>query len=258
MEGSFKNPIGQQPKQEKISQKNLNQLSENLKVLFGDFSELKRYEAWIKNQVENNKLETLSTGPSAVKTALCVKDWPDIIIKRFDKGDAKFWYEKEKREFPIVFKQLGNRFLPETKFTEISDSIDVDNKYYVLQDKITGIHQEQTTDEAREFINESMNEEQIEEEYVKNPDNWIKLRGEILKKKLNTEQLKMVQLEAKDLCDSLKELEKGYHINDLDFFITQDGHIKVIDFQLHNNDSYLPNSDGFAEGSEEIRIFFNL
>jgi hypothetical protein len=259
MEGGFKNSIEQQFKEEKISRKNLNQLSEDLRILFGDFSESKRYEAWIKNQLESKKLEPLSTDPSAIKSVFYSKDFPDVIIKRFDKGNDQFWYEKEKREFPIVFNQLGNRFLPETKFIELLDSKDSDNKYYVLQDKLKGIHQQQTTDEARELINGSMTEEQIEETYVENPNNWTRLRGEIIIKKLNSEQLKTVQLEAEGLVSCLKELEKNYRVNDLDFFVTEEGYIKIFDFQLHDLEQVIPyDTGGFADGSEEIKMLFNL
>lgn len=232
-------------------------LSEYLGILYSDVPEKHRLVEWVKHLENKQKLNPLSEEPSAVKTALAVDDWANLIVKRFDKGNDKFWYEKEKNDFPVVIKALGEKFLPETKFVD-TEQVSEEKRYYVVQDKIQGKHQQEAADAAIQRIQASMSQEEIEEAYVKNPNNWVKFRGEIFKQGLtNPEIWKTAQSEAKELYSRLKELEKTHVIDDLDFFVTNEGQIKLIDFQLHDKNEPLP-EQAFPVGSEEIKIFFGL
>jgi len=70
-----------------------------------------------------------------------------------------------------------------------------------------------------------MTEDEIEATYAKHPENWTKFRGGIFRKKLTDEQWKKALEEAKILYTRVKVLETTHRINDLDFFITNDGQI---------------------------------
>jgi hypothetical protein len=237
--------------------KNINSLMENLKVLYGDSSESQRFKAWIEHLNINNKLKLFTDSPSAFKTPYYTEDWPDIIIKKFDKFDNLTAYETEKNDFEIIKQYLGDRFLPKTEYVEISGSHDENNKYYVVQDKIQGRYQQDAADEAIKDIHNNMSEDEINKEYVEKPDNWVKFRGEIFKKGLTPEQWQLAKIEAAELENKLKALEEKYLINDLDYFVTPEGKIKIIDFQLHIKDDKNIKND-FPVGSEEIKLFFDL
>ncbi|MFC1802260.1 hypothetical protein ACFLY7_02355 [Patescibacteria group bacterium] len=239
-----------------IESSGLGKLNEHLKVTLGSTPENKRLEAWIESQIKNNKLQEFPAGSSAIKTPFTVQNWEDVIIKRFDKGNNEDHYNEEKEWFSIVSEYLGKNHLPTNEFVEIHNTSNKLNKHFVLQDKVTGVHQEAVADEAINIVNDKMTEEEIIDKYVKKPKDWVEFRGEILRKKFTDEQWEKVKIQAEDLFTKLKELENKYVINDLDFFVTEEGEIKIIDFQLHQIDSYTPDPERRPIGSEEIKILF--
>ncbi len=173
---------------EKISPKNVDKLSDNLKILYGDLSETQRFEEWIKHLNTNNKLKLFTDSPSAFKTPYYTEDWPDIIIKKFDKftNSNSYSYENERNDFKILKQYLGDRFLPRTEYIEIDDSKDEDNKFYAIQDMIRGRYQQDAADEAIEEIHSNMSDNEIKREYTENPNNWVKFRGHIEKLSITT------------------------------------------------------------------------
>lgn len=233
-------------------------LTDKLRILYPEIDEQQRLQEWVKYQEQQNKLQVFSNDISGVKTALNSEDRPNIIVKRFDKGAARLGFEAERDEYLILERALGERFLPETKFVEIPDATNTDKKYYVLQDRMDGAHYKTATTEAQKRTYASMTEDEIEETYAKHPENWTKFRGKMLREKLTDEQWKKAQEEAKTLYTRVKELEATHRINDLDFFITNDGQIKIIDYQVHDIASYAPDSDGFLEGADEIKVLFDI
>lgn len=237
--------------------KNVDKLFDNLKVLYGDLSEPQRFNEWIKHLNANSKLKLFTDSPSAFKTPYYTEDWPDIIIKKFDKFNNSTSYEAEKNDFETLKQYLGDRFLPRTEYIEINDSKDENNKFYVIQDMVRGRYQQDAADEASKEIHSNMTEEEINKEYIENPANWVKFRGEIFKIGLSQEQWEAAKVEAIELASQLNILEEKYMINDLDFFVTPEGKIKIIDFQLHDKEDKTIRND-FPVGSEEIKLFFNL
>jgi len=247
--------VGESPKTEK---KGVADLIEHLKKLYPELNGNQRFEEWVRSQEQQNLFTVFSHDPSGAKTALSSPASPDVIVKRFDKGAERLGFEGEKKECEVAETYLGDRFLPETQFVEIEDATTPERKYYVLQDKVDGVHNKRVTHELGERVNASMSEDEIEEQYVQHPESWVKQRGEALREKLTGEQWEKVQVEAQALYAGIKALEQTHRINDLEFFITNEGKIKLIDFQVHNLATYTPDPDGIPEGSEEVKLLFDL
>ena len=60
------------------------------------------------------------------------------------------------------------------------------------------------------------------------------------------------------MSKQLEKLEEKYKVSDLDFFITPEGKIKIIDLELTPVEEFQPVEGGFLEGNEFFKVLFNL
>lgn len=83
------------------------------------------------------------------------------------------------------------------------------------------------------------------------------MRGRILREGCIGLQWIRARREAKVLATALHTMETDFKTSDLDFFITKDGHIKIIDVQVTPTTSYTP-EPGLLEGADEIKAVFGI
>ncbi len=231
-------------------------LEQRLAIINPELTNEQRLENWVTAQEVGGKLNPLDTGVSGFKTPLLIKDNDDLILKRYDKGANRLAYLDESAEVATAEQELPSHFFPKSRFIEVHRSEDEDKKYYVLQDKMKGVHVKTAASEAQEFVFNMSEEEQIP--YQTDPEKWMKLRSDMLKRKLTDEQWKQAREEALELHSALSIFEQKQKMTDVDFFITPGGNIKLIDFQVESLDTYVPMEGGFPEGAEEIRMLFDI
>lgn len=241
--------------EESIPHEGVALLEERLKAVFSELSQEDRLAAWVKVQEEENKLKRLDVAASGSKTPLSINGQDDLILKRFDLGAEKLGFDEEKAEQAIAAATIPAKFLVATRYIELSDSAKPEQKYYVLQDKLQGIHSKTANSAALEKLGGMPEEER--KQYEDDPRKWLKLLREILKGQMSLEQWEKARIEARGLVSAILQLEKTHKMDDVEFFITEEG-VKLIDFQLHEASTYKPADDNFPEGAEYLRMLFDL
>lgn len=235
----------------------LNILKNRLQVLFPELVFDQSLEQWIVSQENAGKLQLLTEDPSAFKRVYITNDNPDVVIKAFFGGGEKENWQKEKGQEDIL-KTFIEEFLPSSEYIEIEGASNPEAAYYQIQDRVRGVQLKSFVGAMLELLRAELSQDELENYFISNPKDWSVMKRKALKHFLPTETWARAVAEAKLLAQKLELLEEEYVVSDLDFFITPEGKIKIIDIQLDEKQDFTPNEEGFPEGLEDLKLIFNL
>lgn len=235
----------------------VSKLKEKLNSLSNESEDKGRLETWLSEQVASGKLELLTDEATAFKKVFVSQDEPDIVLKAFD-ADSKEAWQREADQEKILREYITNHFLPETEYVEISASSTPDKQLFVVQEREEGVQLKTFVGKIIELLTTAIPIAEVEEYFKENPNKWSDLKRMALQKFIPSTMWAIATGEARILAGQMAKLEEHFKISDLDFFITPEGKIKIIDLELTKKEDFEPIEGGYLEGLDDFKAIFRV
>jgi hypothetical protein len=216
-----------------------------------------RLETWTSEQVNAGKLEILTEDATAFKKVFTSKDAPNIVFKAFFESSREAWQEEANQDI-ILRKYIASHFLPETEYVELKDSNDPDKQFFVIQEREYGVQLKAFVSRVIASLHAEMSIEYVGDYFDENPAEWSILKRMALIRFIPSTMWAIAVGEARILAEQMTKLEEIYKISDLDFFITPEGKIKIIDFELVKKEDFEPIEGGYLEGLADFKAIFKV
>lgn len=235
----------------------ISKLKNRLQILAPELDDHNRLAVWISSQIRGGKLNPFTKEPTAFKKVFSSDDEPEIVLKAFFSDSREAWQEEADQE-KILREYISDYFLPETEYVELVGSDNPDMQYFIVQGREHGVQLKTFISRVIDLLHTELSVEEVGTYFDENPREWSEFKRIALKKFITSDMWIKAVAEAKILAREMSKLEEKYKVSDLDFFITPEGKIKIIDLELTKIENFKPIEGGYLEGFEELKIIFQL